>query len=523
MTITIEKYLSKVSKFPGKCAFRGQANSEWKLYSAAIRRLINQSGNEIIINKVDFSKIYMGYHRNVLVEPARTNGFGIDDGHEISDLQLLAKLQHFGAATGLLDFTWDPLVALWFACEKDDCGGKVFAIDLNEPTKFQRISSKTENQELEDTFLPRDNTNKQLYWEPITHGEATPRVLRQRSVFVIGRPMIPENLTKIIEIKASDKVQLRKELKNIFDIDELSLFKDVHGFAMANDAETPIQRLEDPDYYLYQANQFYQQGDYDKALDCYDECIKLVPDVSELYFLRGNVKAEKKDYRGAKLDYDLAVENKDKPYLSTRSQTNIIFNPSIHYPVYFNRGNVKSELEDYEGAIDDYTQAINLYPQEWGKRSDFFFNRANTKAILHKFHDAIDDYNQAIHIGSRQAYFNKGNILVILGRFSEALPCYDEVIKKEPENAGASNNRNSVKAILDRIKDTDFQCHFSPEKMSIEVFLQTLAQEQVFPLQGSIGNSGNQGGNGLPGGKGFGGQSGFIVTLKQGKKRQSEA
>ena len=517
MTITIEKYLSKINTLRGKCAFRGQADSKWKLHSAATRRLIKHSGHENIIQGTLFSETYISYHRDVLIEPARTNGFGIDDGHEISDLQLLAKLQHFGAATGLLDFTWDPLVALWFACEQDDCDGKVFAIDLNDPAKFQRIFSNTENQGLEETFLPQGNPAKQLYWEPITHGEATPRVLRQRSVFVIGRPVVPENLAKIIEISASDKAQLRKELKDIFDIDELSLFKDVHGFAIANDAEASILRMDDPNYYLFQANQFYQQGDYDEAINCYDDCVRLVPDVSELYFLRGNAKAEKKDYHSAKLDYDLAVANQHRPYFSMRSQTNIRFNPNLHYPVYFNRGNVKSELEDYEGALEDYTEAINLYPQEWGKRSDFFFNRANTKAMLHRFEDAINDYNQAIHLGSREAYFNKGNVLVISGRFSEALSCYDEIIKKEPENSAAGNNRDAVKAILDRIKDSVFQSHFSPENMSIEVSVLALVDKQVFVFQGSTGNAGNQGGNGLRGGKGFGGKKGFIVILKRTK------
>ena len=45
-------------------------------------------------------------------------GLGVEDGREVSDLQLLAKLQHFGAATGRLDFTWSPLVALWFASDE---------------------------------------------------------------------------------------------------------------------------------------------------------------------------------------------------------------------------------------------------------------------------------------------------------------------------------------------------------------------------------------------------------------------
>ena len=49
------------------------------------------------------------------------------DGATLSDLQRLSVLQHQGAATGLLDFTEYPLVALWFACaERSDKDGKVF-------------------------------------------------------------------------------------------------------------------------------------------------------------------------------------------------------------------------------------------------------------------------------------------------------------------------------------------------------------------------------------------------------------
>ena len=48
-------------------------------------------------------------------------------------LQLLAKLQHFGAATGLLDFTHSPLVALWFACDELCNDGKVFFLSKELP------------------------------------------------------------------------------------------------------------------------------------------------------------------------------------------------------------------------------------------------------------------------------------------------------------------------------------------------------------------------------------------------------
>jgi hypothetical protein len=33
---------------------------------------------------------------------------------KLSDLELLLELQHYGAATGLVDFSRDFLIALWF-------------------------------------------------------------------------------------------------------------------------------------------------------------------------------------------------------------------------------------------------------------------------------------------------------------------------------------------------------------------------------------------------------------------------
>ena len=95
MTIINKKYLSKINEFPSGCAFRGQADSSWELHSGATRRLIKHyHGN--IMQAPNFSQIYANYHSDILIKSARTNGFDIDDGYQISDLQLLAKLQHLG-------------------------------------------------------------------------------------------------------------------------------------------------------------------------------------------------------------------------------------------------------------------------------------------------------------------------------------------------------------------------------------------------------------------------------------------
>lgn len=52
-----------------------------------------------------------------LLKEARDAGYGYRDGRVLLDSDLLARLQHAGASTSLLDVTPDPFVALFFATE----------------------------------------------------------------------------------------------------------------------------------------------------------------------------------------------------------------------------------------------------------------------------------------------------------------------------------------------------------------------------------------------------------------------
>ena len=516
MTVIDEKYLSKINEFPSGSAFRGQADTNWQLHSGATRRLI-KNYHENIIQAPDFSRIYANYHSDVLIKPAQTNGFDIDDGYQISDLRLLAKLQHFEAATGLLDFTWNPLVALWFACKNEDCDGKVFVINLRDPLRFQQVPNEKKQQTVEAIFLPDSNTGKLLYWEAVIHGEAATRILRQRSVFVIGRPLIPEDVVQHIEIESSDKAEIRKELEDIFDISEQTLFMDIHGFSVANKAESPVPQIEDPHYYLFLGNQFYQQGEYCQAITRYDKCVDLAPGVSQIYFMRGNAKAEMKDYEGAIEDYDSALRSDNRPLLNLPSNIRMPFNPILSM-IYFNRGNIKAELGDYEGALADYDEA--LQPGPLPQHPAAFFNRANISVILRRFENAIEDYNEAIRLGVSNAYFNKGNTLVILGRFQEAHQCYIEVIREESDRTDAINNHNAVVAILNLISDTEHEIHLTQigdnntQMLMLEIQItNNNLQETMFGFQGNRGNTGNFSYDSLPGGGGFSGRTGFAVKV----------
>ena len=102
--------------------YRGQSNSEWDLMSSATRHLFDTRDDSVLSPIV-----FTSYHKNILMK-ARREGFGVEHGQELSDLQLLAELRHFGAPTaptGLLDFTWNPLVAMWFASKECKKNGKL--------------------------------------------------------------------------------------------------------------------------------------------------------------------------------------------------------------------------------------------------------------------------------------------------------------------------------------------------------------------------------------------------------------
>ena len=205
MASTIGKYLVQIqraTRIAGTYAYRGQQNSEWPLHSAATRRLREEHGDDVL-RDLEFPLMYASYHHDALIEPARTRGFWSEAGRRLSDLEVLAKLQHFGAATGLLDFTWSPLVALWFACEDSSRDGKLFIININDAILVSRISTDESGQSATAVFCGDAGFPQLSYWEPPLSGDASARILRQRSVFVIGRPLLPEDTDIVSEIIVS--------------------------------------------------------------------------------------------------------------------------------------------------------------------------------------------------------------------------------------------------------------------------------------------------------------------------------
>ena len=172
--------------------YRGQAKSSWRLQSGALRRLSDAYGDSFTDDENGQLKMVDRYHQDQLIVPME-----VIDGATLSDLQRLSVLQHQGAATGLLDFTEYPLVALWFACvAKPKKDGKVFVLDIGDPQHSRNARSNRASMDNPFDASQRPG-NAIVYYEPDRSLEAL-RIVAQKSVFVIGNPQIPDSCFKSV-------------------------------------------------------------------------------------------------------------------------------------------------------------------------------------------------------------------------------------------------------------------------------------------------------------------------------------
>ena len=507
MASTIGEYLVQIqdaTQIAGIYAYGGQQDSQWPLHSAATRRLLQKHGNDLL-KDLDFPQIYANYHRDTLIEPARTRGFGFESGRRLSDLEVLAKLQHFNAATGLLDFTWSPLVALWFACEDATRDGKLFAVNTNDAILVSRISSDEWAQSATAVFSADAGSPQLSYWEPTQSGDASARILGQRSVLIIGRPLLPfdTNVMNEVIVKKGAKETLRRELESL-DIHEESLFQDLYGFAQAS-ARRPVPALTSGEYQR-RGNRHYQRGEYAEAIAAYSQSLELDPTVGLTYLLRANACSASGHHHEAIVDYDGAEERKDSLPDNLRSA------------VYFNRGNSKAALPDYEASLEDYGAAIALQPD----LTQSYYNRGNVYTDLFRFEEAIADYEQVKESPPRHASANKALALIASGKLTEARCEYDQALEKGLDRELISQNLWTLDQITALVEDLDYTLEAMPSPdmgtMCLRFEVPEAAEEAReslgrFLFRGRAGNAGNTGAPGLVGGEGSEGKQAIRVYV----------
>ena len=267
-------------------------------------------------------------------------------------MEILAELQHFRAATCLIDFTYNALVALWFACEQESKktpeDGKVVTLLTDKGQKFREVTLELFEKDIDYFFLGNGGkVPQQLYkWQPPLQNN---RILAQQSIFVFGAVEINPDAECIIDGNSKDKIC--ESLKHVHGITGAMLFPDFEGFAGQHNQDVPYTQLA-ASQYRKRALQKFKDGKYEEAIADWTEAIKVNPGESSDYQNRGAAAETLLFQSGAK------------------------------------------SINEYKRVIADYTDAINLDPNA----PVSYWQRGNLIAKVGRTHEALPDMEKALQI-----------------------------------------------------------------------------------------------------------------------------
>ena len=415
-----------------------------------------------------------GYTQAFLLEKVKMQQWHKRDGKELNDLEILAHLQHQGAATPLMDWSRSFAVALWFACDENEGKDGIIVmmnILANLDKKITAITS-----EYKDGAYDKLERNKIYYWEPASTLE---RIISQSSVFLFSKtePLVLDILEVLIP--HSKKKKLREEILLLFGIDKASLYDDFVGFVARNkpDDEITLDEIIEvttktissarggnnkdllASSYNTRALAWVKNNKLDKALADYNKAIELDPNNAEAYISRGIAWVSTHRLNNALADFSKAIELDPK-----------------NVAAYTGRGAVRQGKRELDKALADYNKAIELDPNNalaymsrsamWRDRGEFdkaivdsnkaleldsenvgiYINRALMRASKGELEKALEDYNKSIELDPNNTlvYIGRGSMWRDRGEFEKALTDCNKAVELAPNYAEAYNNRGLV-------------------------------------------------------------------------------
>jgi len=229
-----DAFLKLITSAPySNWAFRGERDERWPLYSSLSRYLKNFGVSNLAwpAQEERILRIFKRKAHQYMVQPPDP-----DD-----DFQWLALMQHHGAPTRLIDFTWSPYVAAFFALERSLDDGVVWALN---PARVDSTRAPRHRQ-----MDPRPKGNFRRYFlegkhrviwlgEPLTMNRrliaqsgtfAVPGVLDVPMEEILGADDPDNTLAKLVLDNTVREVGMRELYR--MNITYATLFPDLDGLA----------------------------------------------------------------------------------------------------------------------------------------------------------------------------------------------------------------------------------------------------------------------------------------------------
>lgn len=241
---------------------------------------------------------------------------------------------------------------------------------------------------------------------------------------------------------------------------------------MSVDDKNPIVSLsQGNDHFSYIYNYiglcYYKMKNAQSALTFFDTAISLNTREPDYYVNRGLSKEVLKDST-ASLDYQaalklspnhvLAKHNLDalqqkklqSMSLEERLSQTIGADSTMLYP-YLERAQQRYEAKYYQGAIDDYDDALEIDPGN----VEIWLGRGLAKEKLKDYKGAYSDYTKAIDLKEdyAKAWLNRGNVLLKQERYADAVEDYNVAITYNENYSAAFYNRAMARIKLKKNAD----------------------------------------------------------------------
>lgn len=183
---------------------------------------------------------------------------------------------------------------------------------------------------------------------------------------------------------------------------------------------------------------------YYHSISFYSQTLSITPDNYDMYYLRGILNLEVKEYNDAIHDFSKYIALCPKNYST--------------YLAYFDKGYAEYQSEKYQEAIDDFTKVIELKPKEYKAYCD----RGLSKFRIKDYQGAIEDITKSIKLNRycAEAFIARASVKSSLKEYESALNDIIEAKKIYLQKMEIKKYKKIIKLLKDikNIKNPEMIC-----------------------------------------------------------------
>jgi tetratricopeptide (TPR) repeat protein len=216
-----------------------------------------------------------------------------------------------------------------------------------------------------------------------------------------------------------------------------ALFVGINHLLIANNAVEHYQ----------QGNTLYELKNYDRALQSYEQALKIRPEYDDAWRGKGDVLQALGENKDAIASYEKAIQIEPKNWQAWTGRAQVLDK----------LGKSQEAIETFQGAIQindkaedawqglatiqmrlkQYPEAINSFDRLLKIQSDNWFawyQKGWALQNLRDYQEANNAYDRAVKIKPdlSSAWYQKGNILMNLQEYREAIPAYEKAVQFQP-------------------------------------------------------------------------------------------